>query len=145
MKFESSDASLTAAVLLCYSLLLMLCYTYAFTLGMLAFAQLLNGTGCSACGALHKLTEANFIAMGSVVQKCCNVDTAAEGANLVGITQQEHPLQSLDTQRFQSCSVEFHKRLCWVDNRLDSIVKDVRDRLLLLGGGFEESLNVLIL
>lgn len=57
---------------------------------------------------------------------------AAEGANLVGITEQEYPLEGLHTQWLQGCSVELHKRLCWVNNRLDSIVEDVRNGLLLL-------------
>lgn len=74
----------------------------------------------------------------------CNGCTAAEGANLVGITKQEDTLQSFHTQRLQSCSVEFYKRLCWVDNRLDGVVEDVRNRLLLLSRGFKESLNVFV-
>lgn len=58
---------------------------------------------------------------------------AAKGPNLVGVTEQKDSLQSLHTQWLQSSSVELHKRLCWVDNRLDSVVEDVRNGLLLLG------------
>lgn len=56
-----------------------------------------------------------------------------KGPHLVGITEQEHSLQSLDTKWLQGGCVKFHKGLGWMDHRLDSVVKDVWDGLLLLG------------
>ena len=69
---ESSAASPAAAVqlmLLCHSLLLMFCYTCSFALSMLACAQVIRGTVCSACCILHKVAEATCTAMRSALQE----------------------------------------------------------------------------
>lgn len=61
------------------------------------------------------------------------VSNTAAAAHLIGITKQKDSLQGFDTQWFQGSCVELHQGLGWVDHRLDSIVKDVRNGLLLLG------------
>ena len=55
-------------------------------------------------------------------------------AHPIDVTQQEDALQCLDAQRLQLARGELHQRLCWVHNRLHSVVEYVWDRLLLLGG-----------
>lgn len=49
------------------------------------------------------------------------------------VAEQEDALQRLDTQRLELPSVKLNKRLCWVHHRLDSIVEDIWNGLLLLG------------
>lgn len=69
----------------------------------------------------------------TALRYCILVSTTPAATHLVGITKQKDSLQSFDTQWFQGSGVELHQGLGWVDHRLDSIVEDVRNGLLLLG------------